>query len=94
MISGSIRVHRGLFSCRSVLFPFTNAGISVFVGGASFYGDSYIHLRTAEASEQTSLHVHFRTSSQAGLLFLAVGSRDFLLLELTSGHMQVKTPIR
>lgn len=42
---------------------------------------------------QTSLHVHFRTSSQAGLLFLAVGSRDFLLLELISGHMQVRLPL-
>ncbi|TNM91865.1 hypothetical protein fugu_018877 [Takifugu bimaculatus] len=60
------------------------------VHAASFYGDSYIHLRTAEASVQTSLHLHFRTSSQAGLLFLAVGSRDFLLLELTSGHVQVR----
>lgn len=60
------------------------------VAEASFYGDSYIHLRTVEASVQTSLHVRFRTSSQAGLLFLAVGSRDFLLLELISGHLQVK----
>lgn len=66
----------------------------MFVGGASFYGDSYIQLRTAEASVRTSLHVHFRTSSQAGLLFLAVGSRDFLLLELISGHMQVRLPIK
>lgn len=62
----------------------------LLVAGVSFYGDGYIHLRTAEASVQTSLHVRFRTSSQAGLLFLAVGSRDFLLLELISGHMQVK----
>uniref|UniRef100_A0A667WSY4 Laminin G domain-containing protein n=1 Tax=Myripristis murdjan TaxID=586833 RepID=A0A667WSY4_9TELE len=43
-----------------------------------------------EASAQTLLHVRFRTSSQAGLLFLAAGYRDFLLLELTSGRLQVR----
>ncbi|XP_019937105.2 chondroitin sulfate proteoglycan 4-like isoform X1 [Paralichthys olivaceus] len=60
------------------------------VNGVSFYGDGYIRLRTAEASVQNSLHVRFRTSSQAGLLFLAAGHRDFLLLELISGFLQVR----
>ncbi|GLD55148.1 chondroitin sulfate proteoglycan 4-like protein [Lates japonicus] len=60
------------------------------VYGVSFYGDGYIHLRTVEASVQTMLHVRFRTSSQAGLLFLAAGPRDFLLLELISGRLQVR----
>ncbi|XP_044030460.1 chondroitin sulfate proteoglycan 4-like isoform X1 [Siniperca chuatsi] len=60
------------------------------VYGVSFYGDGYIHLRTVEASIQTLLHVRFRTSSQAGLLFLAAGRRDFLLLELISGRLQVR----
>lgn len=62
---------------------------SFFIGVVSFYGDGYIHLRTVEASIQTLLHVRFRTSSQAGLLFLAAGPRDFLLLELISGRLQV-----
>ncbi|XP_076614950.1 chondroitin sulfate proteoglycan 4-like isoform X2 [Chaetodon auriga] len=60
------------------------------VYGVSFYGDGYIHLRTVETSIQTLLHVRFRTSSQVGLLFLAVGGRDFLLLELISGRLQVR----
>ncbi|XP_060917242.1 chondroitin sulfate proteoglycan 4-like [Labrus mixtus] len=60
------------------------------VFGVSFYGDGYIHLRTVEASIQTLLHVRFRTSSQTGLLFLAAGRRDFLLLELISGRLQVR----
>eukprot|EP00064_Thunnus_orientalis_P008039 superscaffoldBa00000930_g8061 len=60
------------------------------VYGVSFYGDGYIHLRTMESSIQTLLHVRFRTSSQAGLLFLAAGRRDFLLLELISGRLQVR----
>lgn len=61
----------------------------VFIVVVSFYGDGYIHLRTMEASIQTLLHVRFRTSSQTGLLFLAAGGRDFLLLELISGRLQV-----
>ncbi|XP_034566115.1 chondroitin sulfate proteoglycan 4-like [Notolabrus celidotus] len=60
------------------------------VYGVSFYGDGYIHLRTVEASIQTVLHVRFRTSSQTGLLFLAAGRTDFLLLELISGRLQVR----
>ncbi|XP_045921927.1 chondroitin sulfate proteoglycan 4-like [Micropterus dolomieu] len=60
------------------------------VYGVSFYGDGYIHLRTVETSIQTILHVRFRTSSQVGLLFLAAGRRDFLLLELISGRLQVR----
>ncbi|XP_041667302.1 chondroitin sulfate proteoglycan 4-like [Cheilinus undulatus] len=60
------------------------------VYGESFFGDGYIHLRTEEASIETVLHVRFRTSSQTGLLFLAAGHRDFLLLELTSGRLQVR----
>ncbi|KAM7393119.1 hypothetical protein PAMA_007981 [Pampus argenteus] len=60
------------------------------VYGVSFYGDGYIHLRTVESSVQTLLHVRFRTSSQTGLLFLAAGRKDFLLLELISGRLQVR----
>uniref|UniRef100_A0A3Q3LFQ3 Chondroitin sulfate proteoglycan 4-like n=1 Tax=Mastacembelus armatus TaxID=205130 RepID=A0A3Q3LFQ3_9TELE len=56
----------------------------------SFYGDGYIHLRTVEASVQTLVNIRFRTSSEAGLLFLATGRRDFLLLELISGCLQVR----
>ncbi|XP_075935926.1 chondroitin sulfate proteoglycan 4-like [Anarhichas minor] len=60
------------------------------VYAVSFYGDGYIHLRTVEASIQTLLHVRFRTSSPAAMLFLAAGRRDFLLLELLSGRLQVR----
>ncbi|XP_077593713.1 chondroitin sulfate proteoglycan 4-like [Stigmatopora nigra] len=59
------------------------------VYAVSFYGNSSIHLQTAETSFQTLLRIQFRTYSQQGLLFLAVGPRDFLLLELTSGRLQV-----
>ncbi|KAM4720133.1 chondroitin sulfate proteoglycan 4-like isoform 2-T2 [Anableps anableps] len=60
------------------------------VYAVSFYGNGYIHLRTIEKSIQTLIHVRFHTSSQSGLLFLAAGQRDFLLLELISGRLQVR----
>ncbi|KAK5878703.1 hypothetical protein CesoFtcFv8_024089 [Champsocephalus esox] len=60
------------------------------VYGVSFYGDGYVHLRTVETSIQTFLHVRFRTTDLAGLLFLAAGRKDFLLLELISGRLQVR----
>uniref|UniRef100_I3J8E6 Laminin G domain-containing protein n=1 Tax=Oreochromis niloticus TaxID=8128 RepID=I3J8E6_ORENI len=52
--------------------------------------DGYIYLRTVETSIQTLIHVRFRTSSQSGLLFLAAGHTDFMLLELISGYLQVR----
>lgn len=62
----------------------------LFCPAVSFFGRSYIHLQTVEKSVQTLIHVRFQTSSQSGLLFLAAGSRDFWLLELISGHLQVR----
>lgn len=64
-----------------------------FSGAVSFFGDGYIHLRTVEKSIQTVIHVRFRTSSQMGLLFLAAGNKDFLLLELISGRLQVNSRV-
>ncbi|XP_034152674.1 chondroitin sulfate proteoglycan 4 isoform X2 [Esox lucius] len=58
--------------------------------GASFYGDGYVQLKTVELSSRTSLHVRFRTSSHSGLLFLAAGEMDFLLVELHSSRLQVR----
>ncbi|CAN9504843.1 unnamed protein product [Ophioblennius macclurei] len=56
----------------------------------SFYGDGYIHLRTVETSAQTMIHIRFRTSGQSGVLLLAAGSKDFMLLELVSGRLQAR----
>uniref|UniRef100_A0A3B4ZZG5 Chondroitin sulfate proteoglycan 4-like n=1 Tax=Stegastes partitus TaxID=144197 RepID=A0A3B4ZZG5_9TELE len=63
---------------------------ALLTGTVSFYGDGYIHLRTVETSTQTLIHVRFRTSNPSGLLFLAAGRRDFSLLELISGRLQVR----
>ncbi|XP_030226760.1 chondroitin sulfate proteoglycan 4 [Gadus morhua] len=58
--------------------------------GASFYGDGFVHLKAAESSERNVLRLRFRTSSAAGLLFLAAGRADHFLLELHAGRLQVK----
>ncbi|XP_036382723.1 chondroitin sulfate proteoglycan 4 [Megalops cyprinoides] len=63
--------------------------MSAFALGASFYGDGFVHLKTAVSSNYTSLHIRFRTSSSDGLLFLAAGQTDYLLVELRSGLLQV-----
>ncbi|KAK7916074.1 hypothetical protein WMY93_011835 [Mugilogobius chulae] len=54
----------------------------------SFFGDGYIHLRTVESLVQSSVHVRFRTAAPTGLVFVAAGHSDFLLLELVSGRLQ------
>ncbi|NWU66877.1 CSPG4 protein, partial [Pterocles burchelli] len=56
----------------------------------SFYGDSFVELNTAEASSQTSLRLWFRTSKPHGLLFLAAGKKDYCLMELRSGNLQLR----
>ncbi|KAM8960862.1 chondroitin sulfate proteoglycan 4-like [Pelodytes ibericus] len=58
--------------------------------GASFYGESYVALNTEETLSKASLQLSFRTSKQNGLLFLAAGKRDYCLVQLHSGHIQVK----
>ncbi|XP_010164661.2 chondroitin sulfate proteoglycan 4, partial [Antrostomus carolinensis] len=56
----------------------------------SFYGDSFVELNMAEVSSQTSLQLWFRTSKPHGLLFLAAGKKDYCLMELRSGNLQLR----
>ncbi|KAE8636342.1 hypothetical protein XENTR_v10002945 [Xenopus tropicalis] len=57
---------------------------------ASFYGESFVELKTAESFSKSTLHLKFRTSKPDGLLFLAAGKKQYSLLELHSGHVQGK----
>uniref|UniRef100_A0A672QXZ4 Si:dkey-193c22.2 n=1 Tax=Sinocyclocheilus grahami TaxID=75366 RepID=A0A672QXZ4_SINGR len=57
---------------------------------SSFYGDGFVQLKGSETSSRNTLHIRFRTSSLSGLLFLAAGQNDFLLLEMNAGRLQVK----
>uniref|UniRef100_G1MXL6 Laminin G domain-containing protein n=1 Tax=Meleagris gallopavo TaxID=9103 RepID=G1MXL6_MELGA len=56
----------------------------------SFYGDSFVALKMAEASCQTTLQLRFLTSKPHGLLFLAAGKKDYCLIELQSGNLQLR----
>uniref|UniRef100_A0A7N6A8R2 Laminin G domain-containing protein n=1 Tax=Anabas testudineus TaxID=64144 RepID=A0A7N6A8R2_ANATE len=47
-------------------------------------------LKATESSDHNTLRVRFRTSSTNGLLFLAAGQTDYLLLELHAGRLQLK----
>uniref|UniRef100_A0A4W4DMW1 Laminin G domain-containing protein n=1 Tax=Electrophorus electricus TaxID=8005 RepID=A0A4W4DMW1_ELEEL len=65
-------------------------GLMSCVMTSSFYGDGFVHLKTVEMSGRNTLQMRFRTSSQRGVLFLAAGQADYLLLELSSGQLQVR----
>ncbi|XP_077378738.1 chondroitin sulfate proteoglycan 4 isoform X2 [Festucalex cinctus] len=58
--------------------------------GASFYGDGFVQLKATESSDHNKLRIRFRTSSTNGLLFLATGQSDYILLELNAGRLQLK----
>ncbi|KAH0619843.1 hypothetical protein JD844_014184 [Phrynosoma platyrhinos] len=55
---------------------------------ASFFGDGYVEMPLASTYTTVQLHVQFYTSQRSGLLFLAAGQTDYLLLELRAGILQ------
>ncbi|XP_069480664.1 chondroitin sulfate proteoglycan 4 [Ambystoma mexicanum] len=58
--------------------------------GASFFGSSYMEVPLEEAYGEISLHLQFLTGKRAGLLFLAAGHSDYLLVEMQAGAIQVR----
>ncbi|XP_043920356.1 chondroitin sulfate proteoglycan 4-like [Protopterus annectens] len=62
----------------------------LFLFAASFYGESYIELKTVESFNQVALKLRFRSIRPNGLLFLAAGQNTYCLVELRSGHIQAK----
>ncbi|KAM4808341.1 chondroitin sulfate proteoglycan 4-like [Rhinophrynus dorsalis] len=61
-----------------------------YISKASFYGESYVELKTAESFSKSTLQLRFRTSKDNGLLFLAAGKQEYCLVGLHKGHLQVK----
>lgn len=59
---------------------------------ASFFGDGYVEMPLADASRTVRLHLQLYTSQGNGLLFLAAGQPDHLLIQLRGGSLQVSTP--
>uniref|UniRef100_U3K878 Chondroitin sulfate proteoglycan 4 n=1 Tax=Ficedula albicollis TaxID=59894 RepID=U3K878_FICAL len=57
---------------------------------ASFFGDSFVEMPLADASRTVRLHLQLLTSQGNGLLFLAAGQPDHLLLQLRAGRLQAR----
>lgn len=58
--------------------------------GVSFFGDGYVEVRELESTTFSRLSMKFLTSKHSGILFLAAGHSDYLLMELHAGEIQVK----
>ncbi|NXG66430.1 CSPG4 protein, partial [Hemiprocne comata] len=56
----------------------------------SFFGDSFVELPLADASRALRLQLQLLTSQASGLLFLAAGQPDHLLLQLRAGSLQAR----
>uniref|UniRef100_A0A8C5TVB6 Chondroitin sulfate proteoglycan 4 n=1 Tax=Malurus cyaneus samueli TaxID=2593467 RepID=A0A8C5TVB6_9PASS len=56
----------------------------------SFFGDSFVEMPLADASRTVRLHLQLFTSQGSGLLFLAAGQPDHLLLQLQAGSLQAR----
>ncbi|NWH72732.1 CSPG4 protein, partial [Piaya cayana] len=56
----------------------------------SFFGDSFVEMPLADASHTVRLHLQLYTSQGSGLLFLAAGQPDHLLLQLRAGILQAR----
>ncbi|NXX19460.1 CSPG4 protein, partial [Podargus strigoides] len=56
----------------------------------SFFGDGFVEMPLADASRTVRLRLQLYTSQGNGLLFLAAGQPDHLLLQLRGGILQAK----
>ncbi|NXV81241.1 CSPG4 protein, partial [Atlantisia rogersi] len=57
---------------------------------ASFFGDGFVEMPLADASSTVRLHLQLYTSQRNGMLFLAAGQPDHLLLQLQDGRLQAR----
>ncbi|NXC68386.1 CSPG4 protein, partial [Anhinga anhinga] len=56
----------------------------------SFFGDGFVEMPLADASRAVRLRLQLYTSQGSGLLFLAAGQPDHLLLQLRGGTLQAR----
>ncbi|CAG5131817.1 unnamed protein product, partial [Candidula unifasciata] len=57
---------------------------------ASFYGESYIFDPLQAASNDTTISFEFRTHQPQGLLFLAAGETDYVIIRLNGGGVETR----
>ncbi|XP_076801534.1 chondroitin sulfate proteoglycan 4-like [Clavelina lepadiformis] len=60
---------------------------------ASFYGNSFIFEKHADFSSDTIFRLQFQTQSLNGLLFIAAGQQDYLIVALKNGLLQVRIDV-
>ncbi|GFR86794.1 chondroitin sulfate proteoglycan, partial [Elysia marginata] len=58
---------------------------------ASFYGESYVHSNFQDARQGFAIKLEFQTARPDGLLFLAVGKTDYMLVQLNAGIIETRT---
>ncbi|KAJ8417045.1 hypothetical protein AAFF_G00282720 [Aldrovandia affinis] len=58
--------------------------------GVSYFGDSFCEIQAIQDVSSFHLSLQFKTSRRSGLLLLAGGVRDYLVLELHNGRLQVR----
>ncbi|KAI8507734.1 hypothetical protein Bbelb_139740, partial [Branchiostoma belcheri] len=56
----------------------------------SFYGADHIHVKIDDANSQTDCYLRFRTSQRNGLVLLAEGKTDYLIVELNAGRVRIR----
>ncbi|KAJ8417936.1 hypothetical protein AAFF_G00227790 [Aldrovandia affinis] len=56
----------------------------------SYFGDSFCRIQTTQDVSTFHLSLQFKTSRRSGLLLLAAGIQDYLILELHNGRLQVR----
>ncbi|XP_065589670.1 chondroitin sulfate proteoglycan 4 [Cyrtonyx montezumae] len=56
----------------------------------SFFGDSFVEMPLADASRTVRLRLQLYTGQGSGMLFLAAGQPDHLLLQLRAGTLQAR----
>ncbi|XP_008843107.1 chondroitin sulfate proteoglycan 4 [Nannospalax galili] len=57
---------------------------------ASFFGENHLEVPVPTALTDIDLQLQFSTYQPEALLLLAAGQADYLLLQLSSGHLQVR----
>ena len=58
---------------------------------ASFYGESYVHIPFEDSKQDLTIKLEFQTVRPDGLLFLAAGRTDYLLVQLKAGIIEART---
>uniref|UniRef100_H2YI76 Laminin G domain-containing protein n=1 Tax=Ciona savignyi TaxID=51511 RepID=H2YI76_CIOSA len=57
---------------------------------ASFYGNSFLFERLSDNSADTTLSLQFQTRALDGIILIAAGQRDYLIVSLKHGRLEIR----